>query len=71
MVFKFVIDNVAGRVPVLAGTGSNNTAEAIELSQAAQEAGADAVLVGESLVKQSNLEQAVQYLLHPRQETLV
>ena len=35
------------------------------------EAGADAVLVGESLVKQPNVEQAVQYLLHPRQEALV
>ncbi len=35
------------------------------------EAGADAVLVGESLLKQPNLEQAVQYLLNPRQETLV
>ena len=34
-------------------------------------AGADAVLVGESLVKQLNVEQAVQYLLNPRQKTLV
>ncbi len=33
------------RVPVIAGTGSNSTAEAVELSQYAQEAGADAVLV--------------------------
>ena len=32
-------------------------------------AGADAVLVGESLVKQPNVEQAVQYLLNPRQKT--
>lgn len=35
------------------------------------EAGADAVLVGESLVKQTNLQQAVQYLLNPRSKTSV
>ena len=34
-----------GRVPVIAGAGSNSTAEAIELSQHAEEAGADAVLI--------------------------
>ncbi|HWT31790.1 MAG TPA: 4-hydroxy-tetrahydrodipicolinate synthase, partial [Propylenella sp.] len=35
----------AGRVPVIAGAGSNNTREAIELAVHAEEAGADAVLV--------------------------
>lgn len=34
-----------GRVPVIAGTGSNSTAEAVELTAAATQAGADAVLV--------------------------
>ncbi len=34
-----------GRVPVIAGAGSNNTAEAIDLAQHAEKAGADAVLV--------------------------
>lgn len=34
-----------GRVPVIAGTGSNNTAEAISLTQHAEKAGADAALV--------------------------
>ena len=34
-----------GRVPVIAGTGSNSTAEAVELTSLATEAGADAVLV--------------------------
>jgi 4-hydroxy-tetrahydrodipicolinate synthase len=35
----------AGRVPVIAGTGANSTVEAIELSRAAREAGADACLL--------------------------
>lgn len=42
---KFCVDTVAGRVPVIAGTGSNDTAYAIELTNHACEAGADAVLV--------------------------
>uniref|UniRef100_A0A831U115 4-hydroxy-tetrahydrodipicolinate synthase n=1 Tax=Geobacter metallireducens TaxID=28232 RepID=A0A831U115_GEOME len=44
-VVKAVIDQVKKRVPVIAGTGSNSTAEAIELSQKAKEAGADGVLL--------------------------
>ena len=42
---KFVVDTVEGRVPVIAGTGSNDTAYGIELSQYACEVGADALLV--------------------------
>ena len=42
---KFAVDTVAGRVPVIAGTGSNDTAYAIELTEHACAAGADAVLV--------------------------
>ena len=41
----FAVKQVAGRVPVIAGTGSNDTAYAIEMTQFACEAGADAVLV--------------------------
>ncbi len=44
-VIKTVIEQVNKRVPVIAGTGSNATAEAIELSQKAKEAGADGVLL--------------------------
>ncbi|GAM08574.1 4-hydroxy-tetrahydrodipicolinate synthase [Geobacter sp. OR-1] len=44
-VIKTVIDQVKKRVPVIAGTGSNSTAEAIELSMKAKEAGADGVLL--------------------------
>ena len=42
---KFAVDQVKGRIPVIAGTGSNETAYAVELSQYAEEIGADAVLV--------------------------
>ena len=41
----FVVDHVAGRVPVIAGTGSNDTAYAVELTKFACQAGADACLV--------------------------
>ena len=39
------IDEARGRVPVIAGAGSNNTVEAIELARHAENAGADAALV--------------------------
>ena len=42
---KFTVEKVAGRVPVIAGTGSNDTAYGIELSQYACEVGADALLL--------------------------
>ncbi len=44
-VVEWCIDQADGRVPVVAGAGSNSTREAIELSQHAEKAGADAVLV--------------------------
>ena len=44
-VIDIVIEAVAGRVPVIAGTGSNNTREAIELTRYAKKAGADGALV--------------------------
>ncbi len=44
-VVEWCIEEAAGRVPVIAGAGSNSTAEAIELARHAEEAGADAVLV--------------------------
>ena len=44
-VIKFAVEKVNGRVPVIAGTGSNDTAYAVDLTKYACEAGADAVLV--------------------------
>lgn len=44
-VIELTIDKVNGKVPVVAGTGSNNTAEAVRLTKAAKDAGADGVLV--------------------------
>jgi len=44
-VIEICVATAAGRVPVIAGTGSNSTAEAIELTRHAKQAGADAALV--------------------------
>ncbi len=44
-VVQLTVKTVAGRVPVLAGSGSNSTAEAIELTRHAKESGADGVLM--------------------------
>lgn len=42
---KFVVDTVKGRIPVIAGTGSNNTQSAIEMTKYAESIGCDACLV--------------------------
>lgn len=42
---KYAVDKVAGRIPVIAGTGSNETAYAVQLSRYAEQVGADALLV--------------------------
>ncbi len=44
-VIRFCVKHSAGRIPIVAGTGSNSTREAIELSEAAAGAGADACLL--------------------------
>lgn len=44
-VVEIAVEVAAGRVPVIAGAGSNSTAEAIELTRHAKDAGADAALV--------------------------
>ena len=44
-VIRFFVQHVNGRVPVIAGTGANNTVEAIKLTQEAADAGADCALL--------------------------
>ncbi|MEK4030018.1 4-hydroxy-tetrahydrodipicolinate synthase [Pseudobacillus sp. FSL P4-0506] len=43
--FKFVVEVVNGRVPVIAGTGSNNTRASIHLTKLAEEAGVDGIML--------------------------
>ncbi len=45
LVIRRVVEMVAGRIPVIAGTGANSTSEAIHLTRCAMEAGADACLL--------------------------
>ncbi|MCL2031120.1 MAG: 4-hydroxy-tetrahydrodipicolinate synthase [Oscillospiraceae bacterium] len=44
-VIEYAVRHTAGRVPVIAGTGSNDTADAVTMSQSAERSGADALLV--------------------------
>ena len=44
-VIRRVVEQVAGRIPVIAGTGANSTSEAVELTAAARSVGADACLL--------------------------
>jgi 4-hydroxy-tetrahydrodipicolinate synthase len=44
-VIRKIVDQVHGRVPVIAGTGANSTEEAVELTAAAKDVGADACLL--------------------------
>ena len=42
---RFTVEHAKGRIPIIAGTGGNSTAEAIKLTECAKEVGADAALV--------------------------
>lgn len=44
-VMRFTVEKTAKRIPVIAGTGSNDTAHAVEMSKYAEEIGADGVLI--------------------------
>jgi 4-hydroxy-tetrahydrodipicolinate synthase len=44
-VIRLVVEQVNGRIPVIAGTGANSTSEAIELTQSAKDLGVDAVIL--------------------------
>lgn len=60
-VIEVTIRKAAKRVPVIAGTGSNNTVEAVRLTQKAKEAGADAALVVNPYYNKPNQEGLTQH----------
>lgn len=62
-VVKMTIEVAAGRVPVIAGAGSNNTAEAIDLAQFAEKAGANALLVVAPYYNKPNQEGLYQHFM--------
>ena len=55
-VVDWCIDQAKGRVPVIAGAGSNSTAEAIDLAKHAEKAGADAVLLIVAVLSERELQ---------------
>ena len=63
-VVELVIEAAADRVPVIAGTGSNSTEEAVELSQHAEKAGADALLVVSPYYNRPSQEGLYQHFRH-------
>jgi 4-hydroxy-tetrahydrodipicolinate synthase len=60
-VVQRVVDKVSGRVPVIAGTGSNSTREAIQMTKSAHEAGVDGMLVVTPYYNKPNQEGLFQY----------
>ena len=60
---RFVIDRVGGRVPVIAGTGSNDTAYSVELSADAASMGADALLLVSPYYNKTTQKGLVQHFL--------
>ncbi len=63
-VVKFVVEHVAGRVPVIAGSGSNCTATQTRKSLTYQKLGADALLIISPYYNKSNEEGIYQHLIH-------
>jgi 4-hydroxy-tetrahydrodipicolinate synthase len=51
---RVAVDQAAGRIPVIAGTGANSTAEAIELTRFARQAGAECGAVGGAVLQQAD-----------------
>lgn len=59
--FRHVVAVVNGRVPVIAGTGTNNTRASIELTKRAEEAGVDAVMLVSPYYNKPNQEGLYQH----------
>ena len=68
-VVEIVVQATRGRVPVVAGTGSNNTSEAIELTRHAKEAGADGALLISPYYNKPTQEGLVAHFARIGQET--
>jgi 4-hydroxy-tetrahydrodipicolinate synthase len=62
LVVETVVDQVAGRVPVIAQTGATSTAEAIRLSRHAQSAGADVVMTVAPYYEPLTVDETLSYL---------
>jgi 4-hydroxy-tetrahydrodipicolinate synthase len=62
LVVEIVVDQVAGRVPVIAQTGATSTAEAIRLSRHAQSAGADVVMAVAPYYEPLTIDETLSYL---------
>ena len=58
---SFAIREVGGRIPIIAGTGSNSTKKAIELSQFASDVGVDAILVVTPYYNKASVEGLIQH----------
>lgn len=63
-VITAVVQQVAGRIPVIAGTGANSTREAVELTERAKRAGADACLLVTPYYNKPTQEGLYQHFLH-------
>ena len=62
LVVEIVVDQVAGRVPVIAQTGATSTAEAVRLSRHAQSAGADVVMAVAPYYEPLTIDETLSYL---------
>src|SRR5215470_449294 len=62
LVVETVVDQAAGRVPVVAQTGALSTAEAVELSRHAEAAGAAVLMVVAPYYEPLSLEETLDYL---------
>ncbi|WP_026287311.1 4-hydroxy-tetrahydrodipicolinate synthase [Gracilibacillus lacisalsi] len=67
--FKHVVKVVDGRVPIIAGTGSNNTQESIELTKEAEQIGIDGALVVTPYYNKPNQEGLYQHYAAIAKET--